>query len=113
LIGWYNNLIDKSVDELSVTDVSKMIRQDILKDLAVDRAIELFLSEPFASEMQDGDLLALLASNGSRVMKSDKVQAVIAMMLKLENEIEDFDWVNESSKTLFEENLAKLEQILS
>jgi len=42
-----------------------MIRQNILRGLAIDRAIELFLNEPFDGEMQDGDLLALLVSCGT------------------------------------------------
>ena len=43
LIEWYDQLIDKAYTELDVIDVSKMIRQDILKDIAIKKAIELFL----------------------------------------------------------------------
>jgi len=112
LIDWYNRLIDKSVDELSVADVSRMIRQNILRDVAIDRAIELFLLEPFDGEMQDGDLLALLVSCGTEVLKNKRTELLITMISNLENEISDFDWANEDSKSLFERNVIALKNIL-
>ena len=112
LIDWYNRLIDKSVDELSVPDVSRMIRQDILREVAIDRAIELFLLQPFDGEMQDGDLLALLVSCGTEVVNSKRTELLITMISKLENEISDFDWANRDSKLLFEKNITALKNIL-
>lgn len=112
LIDWYNRLIDKSVDELSVGDVSRMIRQNILREVAIDRAIELFLHEPFDGEMQDGDLLALLVSCAPEVVKSRRREILITMISKLENEIADFDWANKESKPLFERNVIALKNIL-
>lgn len=113
LIKWYNRLIDKSVDDLDVVDVSKMIRQNILKDVAIDRAIELFLDEPFDGEMQDGDLLALLVSCGSEIITNRNISALISMVQKLENEFADFDWVDDGSRKLFESNLAALKKIIN
>jgi len=62
LVNWYNQLIDKSHDGLSIADVCKMIRQDILKDIAVQKAIDLFLNDPYDGEYDDGGLLNVLAS---------------------------------------------------
>ena len=112
LIDWYNRLIDKSADELSVADVSRMVRQNVLRDVAIDRAIELFLVEPFDGEMQDGDLLALLVSCNAEIIKSKRMEPLIAMLLKLENEISNFDWANDNSKILFEKNHIALKSIL-
>ncbi len=112
LIKWYNRLIDKSIDDLDVVDVAKMIRQNILRDIAIDRAIELFLNEPFDGEMQDGDLLALLVSFGPAVTRNSRVQDLISIILKLENEFSDFDWPNPSVKMLFRNNLATLKRML-
>ncbi len=112
LTNWYNKLVDKTIEDLNVVDVAKMIRQNILKDVAINRAIELFLSEPFDGEMQDGDLLELLVSCGSEVVKNSRVQALVSMILKLETEFADFDWADERSKKLFESNLATLKKML-
>jgi len=62
LVNWYNRLIDKTITELNVKDVSKMIRQDILREVAVKKAIDLFLNDPYDGEYEDGDLLNLLVS---------------------------------------------------
>lgn len=113
LIKWYNKLIDKTVDDLNVTDVAKMIRQNILRDVAIDRAIELFLIEPFDGEMQDGDLLALLVSCGPDIKKGYRVLALDSMIKKLDSEIKDFDWDHEDSRTRFEKNLSELRKLLA
>jgi len=112
LINWYNRLIDKAADELSIMDVSRMIRQNLLKDVAIDRAVELFLSEPFGGEMQDGDLLALLVSCGSEITKSKQIDMLIDKIHKLENEVSDFGWENEDNKTLFERNITSIKRVL-
>lgn len=113
LTTWYNNLVDKTIEDLNVVDVAKMIRQNILKDVAINRAIELFLSEPFDGEMQDGDLLAMLVSYGPDIVNSRRASALISMIQKLENEFVDFDWADESSKKLFESNLNALKRMLA
>ena len=112
LINWYNRLIDKSADELSIMDVSRMIRQNILKEVAIDRAVELLLSDPFGGEMQDGELLALVVSCGSEITKPKQIELLIEMIYKLENEVTDFDWENEDNKTLFERNITSMKRIL-
>jgi hypothetical protein len=112
LINWYNRLIDKSADELSIMDVSRMIHQNILKEVAIDKAVELFLSEPFGGEMQDGDLLTLLVSCGSEITKSKKIELLIDMVHRLGNEVSEFDWENEDNKTLFERNIISIKRVL-
>jgi len=112
LIDWYNKLIEKSADELSIADVSRMIRQDVLREIAINRAIELFLIDPFDGEMQDGGLLALLVSCDAEVAKSKRVTSLINMALKSENEISDFDWADEESRAMFEKNITVLKNIL-
>jgi len=112
LIQWYNRLIDKSVDELSVTDVSKMIRQHILREVAINRAIELLLVEPFAGEMLDGGLLDLLLSCGAEFADSKKIEMLIPMIMEAEKEMSGFDWQESRCRLLFETNLAILKSIL-
>ena len=113
LIRWYNRVIDKSIEDLNVVDVAKMIRQDVLRDIAIDKAIKLFLIDPFDGEMEDGDLLALLVSCGPMVAKNEKAKKLRSRLLDLENEYEQFDWVDENSKALFGENIAALKGILN
>ncbi|MBE7720105.1 MAG: hypothetical protein E7243_11380 [Lacrimispora celerecrescens] len=111
LVNWYNHLLDKKVDELDVVDVSKMIRQDILKEVAIDRAIDLFLSNPFDGEMQDGDLLTLLISINSNLIKNrKKCEDLSNAITELESSYLNFDWPDNQSKVLFKENLITFKQ---
>lgn len=110
LVNWYNRLLDKKVDELDAVDVSKMIRQDILKEVAIDRAIDLFLSNPFDGEMQDGDLLALLIVNSNLIKNGKKRKDLINAITELESSYLNFDWADNQSKVLFKKNLNTFKQ---
>ena len=54
---WYNQLIEKTVSEVTVADVLRMIRQDEFIELAVSRAIELLQDDVFIGEMYEGELI--------------------------------------------------------
>lgn len=54
---WYNQLIDKTIHEITVPDVLRMIRQKQLIDLAMSKAINLLKDDVFAGESFDGELL--------------------------------------------------------
>lgn len=53
---WYNQLIDKTIHEITVPDVLRMIRQKQLIDLAMSKAINLLKDDVFAGESYDGEL---------------------------------------------------------
>ena len=109
---WYNKVIDKSVEDLDICDVTRMIRQNILLDVAINRAIELFLANPFNGEMQEGDLLKLLVDHKTIVLKNNKVWQLLTIINKVENRIEEYDWINNSDKIQFKKNLVILKQTL-
>lgn len=54
---WYNQLIDKTIYEITVPDVLRMIRQKQWIDLAMSKAINLLKDDVFAGESFDGELL--------------------------------------------------------
>jgi len=111
LTTWYNSVLDKTIDELSVADVSRMLRQNLLRDVAIKRAVDLFLVDPYDGEMQDGDLLSLLVSYGAEVAADGRAQILLATIDKLEPEVANFDWMSESSRMRFEDNLLLLRNL--
>lgn len=54
---WYNELINKTVDEINLLDINRMIRQNILVEVALKRAVEEMLKDPFVGEQLEGDVL--------------------------------------------------------
>lgn len=54
---WYNQLIDKTIHEITVPDVLRMIRQKQWTGLAMSKAINLLKDDVFAGEAYAGELL--------------------------------------------------------
>ena len=109
LIQWYNNMIDKSIDELKVADISKMIRQDILLDIAIKKAIELFFCDPYDGEYQDGELLSLLLTLNMSRISEDKLKELNFFLQSLKTEYINFDWDNKKIEEQYAKDLDKLE----
>lgn len=109
LIKWYNRLLDKTADELDEIDVSKMIRQDILVDLAIDSAINILKDNPYAGEMYDGDVLNSLNSlvknervNIDQLKKLKKLKNIVG---EFKGRVSEFEWGDISKRELFIKNI--------
>lgn len=85
LINWYNSLLDKTPDELDENDIAKMLRQNILPALAVQKAIEMIEINLMVGYLYDGELLLVL----SNLIGSDYFSPL--QLLKLKNIINNFD----------------------
>ncbi|MBP3851590.1 MAG: hypothetical protein J6D36_03500 [Erysipelotrichaceae bacterium] len=58
---WYNTLIDKTLDTLTIDDIGIMIRQDVLFDLAFEKALTILKIDPLSGYKYEGELLEALA----------------------------------------------------
>ncbi|EJK3058355.1 hypothetical protein ABCU44_003253, partial [Escherichia albertii] len=78
-------LLDKTPDELDENDIAKMLRQNILPALAVQKAIEMIEINLMVGYLYDGELLLVLSNLiGSNYFPS-------LQLLKLKNIINNFD----------------------
>lgn len=59
---WYSTFVEKSVDEIDITDICRMLGQDVLVELAVEKALEILKEDPLAGTSYDGQLMELLYS---------------------------------------------------
>ncbi|MBA4538749.1 hypothetical protein H1Z61_16850 [Bacillus aquiflavi] len=111
LIKWYNSLIDKKIEELTVTDISKMIRQDILKNLALEKSIDLFILNPYDGEYQDGELLKLILSSVNiNKLSINKLNMLNDKVTELKQSYLEFDWEDEDVKQIYGKNLDELKE---
>lgn len=97
---WYNQLIDKEVEELSISDVLKMIRQNEFLDIAVSKSIDILKQNPFAGELYEGELfekIAYISDKDLGKYHSD-LQQIISNGL-VQNEI--YDWITEDEREEF------------
>ena len=58
---WYNQLIEKTIAEITVEDVLRMIRQKEFTNLAVSKAINFLKEDVFVVELYEGELLEKLS----------------------------------------------------
>ncbi|AMA71740.1 MULTISPECIES: contact-dependent growth inhibition system immunity protein [Aneurinibacillus] len=88
---WYNTLIEKTVTEIDITDICRMLRQEIFIELAIERALEYLKQNPLIGDVYDGQLLELLSSVD--VIKLKKYKKSIKELLfdiKTRLDINDF-----------------------
>jgi hypothetical protein len=89
---WYNKLLDKSLEELTNSDLGRMIRQDILKEVAIDKLIERFMIDPFEGEKCPYDFLKKLIDNFEDVAKNKRVNELVARVHEVLNNIDSYEW---------------------
>ena len=56
LVTWYNSLINKAPKSVSAFDINRMIRQNVLPELALERAVVELSSNPFVGDSTNGDV---------------------------------------------------------
>ena len=66
---WFNTIMEKTKDQLDVTDVSRMLRQRICSRVAIKRAIEMLNDDPFIGEMFEGQLMCNLYMGKEKYLK--------------------------------------------
>ena len=111
LIKWYNNLINKTLEELDVADVSKMIRQDIMIDVAVDKSIDLIISNPYEGEFESGDLIKTIISIKDRSLLFRRADDILKVIARIKSEFESDQWDCDTEKEDYIVNLVVLENL--
>lgn len=66
---WFNTIMEKTKDQLSLADVSRMLRQKICSRVAIKRAIEMLSEDPFVGEMFEGQLMFNLYNGKEKYLK--------------------------------------------
>ena len=57
---WFNAILEKTEDELTIADVCRMLRQRMCSKCAMKRAVDILRGDPFAGEIYDGQLMSTL-----------------------------------------------------
>ncbi|WP_459481106.1 contact-dependent growth inhibition system immunity protein [Clostridium saccharoperbutylacetonicum] len=105
---WYVKLLNKRIDEITINDISRMLRQDVLIEVAVTKSIEILNENPLAGEMYEGQLLELLYSVDINKYKED-IDKVKDILIKIKSNISRFEWTCDED---FKDYLEVLEKYL-
>ena len=66
----YNQLIDKTLSEITVADVLRMIRQKEFINLAMSKAIKFLQDDVFIGELYEGEMLKKISEMDSSFLMS-------------------------------------------
>ena len=69
---WFERVIDIPLNELSVEDLCRAIRQELYIDKLMPRVWEVMKDDPLAGEYYDGELIAALSTVNEKSLKDQK-----------------------------------------
>lgn len=96
---WYNQLIEKTIDEITVADVLRMIRQKEFTNLAMSKAINFLREDVFVGESYEGELFEKISEmdNSFLVSYADDLKNIIKNAL-VKSEIRDWTYDGEEEE---------------
>ncbi|MBQ6091219.1 MAG: hypothetical protein IJL07_08165 [Lachnospiraceae bacterium] len=108
LVKWHNEVINKSVGELTYADVARMLRQGEYMDIAMDRAIAILKADPYAGELYTGELLSSLLEADKELLKKRKpeLNLIVSEAIKDSNSV---TWGYPEEKDEYMDLIRKLE----
>lgn len=105
---WFVGLANKQIEELSVLDISTMLRQEIFLDIAMPVTLERLLENPFEGEMYEGQLLELYIRCLSKYPVYEEREKQIHLCTIAGKKIDLYDWADAYSKQEYKKILSKL-----
>lgn len=96
---WYNQLIEKTIAEITVADVLRMIRQKEFTNLAMSKAINFLQEDVFVGESYEGELFEKISEMDSSFLISyaDDLKNIIKNAL-VKSEIRDWTYDGEEEE---------------
>ncbi|CAM2771872.1 hypothetical protein HP548_13795 [Paenibacillus taichungensis] len=100
---WYNRLIDKTIDEIELEDVSRMLAQNVFMDLGIKKALEILKGDPLAGEMYDGHLLKILYS--IELNQFEELSQLASLLQDINRNLSNIEWADEEDQEEYTELL--------
>ncbi|HFK5651411.1 TPA: contact-dependent growth inhibition system immunity protein [Enterobacter cloacae] len=69
---WFERIIDVPIEELTVEDLCRTIRQKLCIDQLMPRVLEVLTEEPLAGEYYDGELITALSTIKAEDLRGQK-----------------------------------------
>lgn len=104
---WYNRLLEKTYDDLDPLDVYRMLNQDILKEVATLKAVDMIIENPYAGYFYDGEFVVKLSTMAITV-SSSSMRRLLKTLQGIQYSYDRYDWSDEESKMRYSLALNKL-----
>ncbi len=97
---WYNNLLNKTYNQLDIFDVTRMLIQKVFLKMALTKSIDLLEENPFAGQRFEGELMELLYKQKASDLKPyNKIITKILLNALAKNRT--YDWLCEEEREEF------------
>lgn len=108
---WFYEMVQKNVDELTLKDISRMLRQEIYLDIALPIACKMVLSDPFCGEMYVGEMIELLKRVYISYPNKKEKKFFTELIQKIQQQSETFDWGSDYEKEEYDKLIAQLKAL--
>ena len=109
---WYNAVLDKTIDDVSVADVLRMFRQKEFMDIAYKKSVEFLQDNPFVGKLYDGELMKKVSElNDDELKGSSSSLSEIVDNALIQNE--KYEWIDDDEQKEFDELLKDLQKRLA
>ena len=105
---WFNEVIQKRIEELSVLDELRILRQNMFVEEAMPKIIRDLKTDPFIGELRDGELLEKIADVDPDILLSFKKD--LLEVVKFAHNYKHFDWILPEQCERYVSALDKLEE---
>lgn len=108
---WYNKLIEKTIEEIDVADVLRMIRQKQFLNLAISKAIFFLQKDVFIGELYEGEMfekVSALENSFLKLYENDLICIIKNALIKSEKHDWSYDGEKEEFKGIVEDLARKL-----
>lgn len=99
---WYNQLIDKTVSQIDVSDVLRMFRQKEFIDIAMMKAVEYLKEDPFIGEVYDGELLEKLSGMDIDTLMN-YINDIKDILSDASEKNDSYEWIDSMERIEFKE----------
>lgn len=111
LAVWHNQVIEKSEDELTVSDVARCIRQNLFMETAVEMMLVYLLHNPYIGDVYDGELMDKTGEIDVKYLMNHK-DTVSEIIEKAYRFIESYEWECEEDKNEYKNSVDKLAETI-
>lgn len=108
---WFCEMVQKNVDELTIRDVSCMLRQEMYLDIAIPIAWWNIITNPFCGEMYEGQMIELLMRVFINNPELKEIESYIMFQKNLEKVYEIHNWDNDYAKEEYKKIIMKFQRL--
>lgn len=103
---WFERVIDIPIEDLTVEDLCRAIRQEVCIDQLMPKVLDVMTRDPLAGEYYDGELIAALSTIKGDALKEQK--STFIQIKQVINQLAYSDFNGDLKKDILKINQIKI-----